>query len=197
LQLLFTNPEALRAQLNDYATWVKNNIPNRVFIDATEALNLTDMANWYAYTRAPRLPTSTYHTTLTDSLFILGIHTLLLSYSLFQHLLFFSSTHKPSTTLRPTPFNYHKANQHASPARHFDTKRFKRKQARKLYSTSASNNAISLTIICNKNEATSEHLPRVQIKHRSKRKRACNRLLQRLMKHIQTDNTSFDNTRHN
>jgi hypothetical protein len=197
LQSPFADPEVLRAQLSDLATWARNSIRNRVFIDATEALDLTDISNWCAYTRAPPLTTSTYHTILPDSLFILSIHTLLLSYALFQHLLFFSSTHKPSTTLRPTPFSYHRASHHARPARHVDTKRFKRKQARNIYSTTTSNKAISPTTICTNNEVTSENLPRGQIKHRSKRKRASTRLLQCLLKHIRSDNTSFDNTRHN
>ncbi len=73
LQSSFTDPEALTTQLNDLATWARNYIPNKVFIDATKALELTDMTNWRAYTRGPPCLASTYHTTLPESLIILCI----------------------------------------------------------------------------------------------------------------------------
>jgi len=158
---------------------------------------MNDMANWCACILTPSSLTLTHHTSLPDSLFILIIHTLLLSCSLFQYLIPFSLTQNPLTPLRSTPLNCHRPNQRARPARHFDTKHFKRKEARKLYSTTTPNKAASLTTICNNDEATPENTSRLQIKHRSKRKRGSTRLLKCLPKHNQTDNTSPDNTRHN
>ena len=41
----FTDPEAMKAQLNDLANWARDFIPNRVFTATTETLD-DEMYNW-------------------------------------------------------------------------------------------------------------------------------------------------------
>ena len=182
----FTDPEALKAQLNDLANWARDFIPSRVFTAATETLD-DEMYNWYAKAPTSPIPNYSQQTLLHDNLTILSTYIIFLTYTLLQYLYtFHTSNIVHSNTKRNPLLTVHRENRSTKPKLLSNTKRSKRRRIRRPHTTSSNTS----------NESAAPNLQPLLLplqKHH-RRKRTSYKLLQTLLQITNNGNDPGSNS---